>query len=170
MTEIIQNEEHYSKVIQQISKVKQTLWIATADIKSLYIKSDFSVVPFLSVLSNLVRKKVAIRLLYAKKPSENFTQDFKKYPNLNYGIEQLLCPRIHFKIIIFDMKLAYIGSANLTGAGLGMKSKNHRNFETGILTDDKYLVNAVIEQIDQLWIGKHCENCKRKQYCPAPIL
>lgn len=41
----------------------------------------------------------------------------------------MLCPRAHFKMIILDFESAYIGSANLTGAGIGMKSSNHRNFE-----------------------------------------
>ena len=39
------------------------------------------------------------------------------------GMERALCPRVHFKIIVFDFKTAYVGSANLTGAGLGMKGK-----------------------------------------------
>ena len=32
----------------------------------------------------------------------------------------------HFKILIFDLELAYIGSANLTGAAFGMKGKDNR--------------------------------------------
>ncbi len=169
-TQIIQNEEHYSKVLQKVQGVKHTLWIATADIKDLHVKLGFSVVPFLSVLSALTRRKVGVRLLYAKTPGANFKRDFNKYPNLKNGVEQLLCPRIHFKMIIFDMQEVYIGSANLTGAGLGMKSKNHRNFETGILSNEPHLLNSAIEQIDRLWIGEHCKTCKRKAYCPAPIV
>ena len=37
-----------------------------------------------------------------------------------------------------------IGSANLTGAGMGMKSPRKRNFEAGILTDDPEMVEAAI--------------------------
>ena len=43
---------------------------------------------------------------------------------------------VHFKLIIIDSTIAYVGSANLTGAGMGMKSPKKRNFEAGILTDD----------------------------------
>lgn len=57
----------------------------------------------------------------------------------------------HFKIIIFDLKIAHIGSANLTGAGIGMKSTCNRNFEAGILTDDPALVEAAIGQFDSVW-------------------
>jgi len=49
-------------------------------------------------------------------------------------IERVLCPRVHFKMMIFDFEAAYVGSANLTGAGIGMKGSNKRNFEAGILT------------------------------------
>ena len=33
---------------------------------------------------------------------------------------RVLCPRVHFKIIVFDCKEVYIGSANLTVADWGM--------------------------------------------------
>ena len=82
----------------------------------------------------------------------------------------MLCPRVHFKIIIFDLKTAYIGSANLTGAGLGMKGENTRNFEAGILSSNKELVKSAIEQFDNVWMGVHCKNCKRKQFCADPIV
>ena len=81
----------------------------------------------------------------------------------------MLCPRVHFKLIIFDLKLAYIGSANLTGAGLGMKSTRNRNFEAGILTDDPALVEAAINQFDSIWAGFKCKICGRKQYCSDPV-
>ena len=82
----------------------------------------------------------------------------------------MLCPRVHFKIIIFDHSLAYVGSANLTGAGLGMKSVRTRNFEAGILTDEPALVEAAINQFDSVWAGFRCKNCGRKQYCADPVI
>jgi phosphatidylserine/phosphatidylglycerophosphate/cardiolipin synthase-like enzyme len=66
----------------------------------------------------------------------------------------VLCPRVHFKLIIIDSTIAYVGSANLTGAGMGMKSLRKRNFEAGILTDDPEMLDAAIEQFDNVWIGK----------------
>ena len=35
-----------------------------------------------------------------------------------------------------------------------MKSPRKRNFEAGILTDDPEMVEAAIEQFDNVWIGK----------------
>lgn len=31
--------------------------------------------------------------------------------------------RVHFKMLIFDCKEVYVGSANFTGAGIGMKAE-----------------------------------------------
>lgn len=61
------------------------------------------------------------------------------------------------------------GRANLTGAGLGMKSPRNRNFEAGILTDEPSLVEAAMSQFDTIWAGFKCKDCGRKQYCSDPI-
>lgn len=67
-------------------------------------------------------------------------------------MERVLCPRVHFKIIVFDLKTAYVGSANLTGAGLGMKGENTRNFEAGVLSSNKDFVKNATEQFDSVWL------------------
>ena len=63
----------------------------------------------------------------------------------------MLCPRVHFKCIIVDGMMAYFGSANLTGSGMGAKSERKRNFENGVLTDDPALVVPLVEQSDSVW-------------------
>ena len=80
-----------------------------------------------------------------------------------------MCPRVHSKIIVIDNKTAYTGSANLTGAGLGMKNEYRRNFEMGIFTDDKDFVKEISEYFDNIFLGLHCNKCQRKPYCPDPI-
>ena len=77
---------------------------------------------------------------------------------------------MHFKIITFDFEEAYIGSANLTGAGIGMKGSNKRNFEAGILTNEPSILDAACEQFDKVWIGSHCKTCLRRDVCGAPIV
>ncbi|MCR4565359.1 MAG: phospholipase [Bacteroidales bacterium] len=165
MVEFIANEAHFKEVVARVLNVRQSLWIGTADIKDLYVGDR----PFLGVLADLIGKGREVRLIHAKEPGPNFREDFDHYPILFKGLEHILCPRVHFKIVIFDLSLAYIGSANLTGAGLGMKSANTRNFEAGILTDEPVLVDAAIEQFDSVWAGLRCKSCARKAYCPAPI-
>ena len=166
----IANEAHYDQVIERIKTVKKTLWIGTADIKDLYVKDGRGTKPLLEVLSDLAKKGVAIRLIHAKEPGQAFRQDFDKYPALIDGMERVLCPRVHFKIMIFDFKMAYVGSANLTGAGIGMKGENTRNFEAGILSTNKDFVKNAAEQFDSVWMGSFCKSCKRKEFCSDPIV
>lgn len=165
----IANEAHYDQVIERIKDVKKTLWIGTADIKDLYVKDGRGNKPLLEVLSDLAKRGVEIRLIHAKEPGPAFRQDFDKYPALIDGMERVLCPRVHFKIIVFDLKSAYVGSANLTGAGLGMKGENTRNFEAGVLSSNKDLVKNAAEQFDSVWMGAHCKGCRRKEFCGDPI-
>lgn len=165
----IANESHYEQVIERIKTVKKTLWIGTADIKDLYVKDGRGTKPLLEVLSDLAKRGVEIRLIHAKEPGPAFRQDFDKYPALIEGMERALCPRVHFKIIIFDLKTAYVGSANLTGAGLGMKGENTRNFEAGVLSSNKEFVKNAAEQFDSVWMGAYCKGCRRKEFCGDPI-
>jgi len=166
-TEFISDKEIYERVIQQmVLEADRYVWIATADIKDLYVKRGKKMAPFLSVLSDMIDSGISVRLLHAKEPGPNFRKDFDRFTPLVEGLERMLCPRVHFKSVIVDGEKAYTGSANLTGAGMGAKSENRRNFESGIITDDPILVNRIMDQFDQVWIGRHCELCGRKQYCP----
>ena len=169
MLKLISNSAHYTEVLAQVTKVKRSLWIGTADIKDLYVKVGTQTKPFLAVLAGLIKKGIEVRLIHAKEPGQAFREDFDKYPALFEGLERALCPRVHFKILVFDGQVAYIGSSNLTGAGIGMKGDATRNFEAGILTDNPELVGQAMNQFDDVWIGKHCKNCKRKEFCGDPI-
>lgn len=126
--------------------------------------------PFLALIAQLIKKGVEVRLIHAKEPGPNFREDFDKYPILYDGLERVLCPRVHFKMIVYDCKVAYIGSANLTGAGIGMKGDDKRNFEAGILTDEPTIVEQAMNQFDEVWMGKHCKKCKRRDFCADPIV
>lgn len=170
MINFISNADHYQQVVERMQDVRKLLWIGTSDIKDLYVMEGQGTKPLLGVLSDLVRRGVEVRLIHAKEPGPAFREDFDQYPNLIDGMERVLCPRVHFKIIIFDLNTAYIGSANLTGAGLGMKGENTRNFEAGILTTDPELVEKAIQQFDDVWMGSYCPSCRRKDFCPDPIV
>ena len=166
MLEFITDREIYEKVIcGRIPKTKKFLWLATADLKDLHVDKRGKMVPFLEVLSDLVAKHVEIRLLHAKEPGSAFREDFDRYPNLINGMERILCPRIHLKSAIIDGEFGYTGSANLTGAGMGAKTAGRRNFEAGIITDDKEIVGGIMKQFDDIWRGEHCRECKRKKFC-----
>ena len=55
-------------------------------------------------------------------------------------------------------------------SGIGMKAEGTRNFEAGILTDNPEIVEQTMNQFDEVWMGKHCKTCKRRDFCPDPIL
>ena len=169
MLTYISNSAHYKEVLSRLLSVKHTLWIGTADIKDVYVDVNGEVKPLLGVIAQLIRRGVEVRLIHAKEPGQNFRDDFDKYPVLFDRLERVLCPRVHFKILVFDCKEVYIGSANLTGAGLGMKATSTRNFEAGILTDDPQIVEQAMNQFDEVWIGTPCKTCKRKDVCLDPI-
>ena len=164
--EFITDREIYEKVIVgRVPGARRFVWLATADLKDLYVDKGRKMVPFLEVLSDLIGKQVEVRLLHAKEPGPAFREDFDRYPNLIKGLERILCPRVHFKSIVVDGEFAYTGSANLTGAGVGAKSVDRRNFEAGIITSDGELIEKIMAQFDAVWMGMCCKGCKRKEYC-----
>lgn len=138
--------------------------------KKFYVAAGKEKKPLLALLAQFIRKGVEVRLIHAKEPGPAFREDFDKYPILYYGLERVLCPRVQFKMLIFDCEEAYIGSANLTGAGMGMKSENRRNFEAGILADNPKIVEAAMEEFDKVWRGEMCKKCQRKTFCLDKIV
>jgi phosphatidylserine/phosphatidylglycerophosphate/cardiolipin synthase-like enzyme len=169
-TRLITNEQLYKEAIEPVARANFFVWIGTADLKDLHVHHKSSVQSFLKVMDELVKRKVAIRLLHAKEPGINFRNSFDKYPVLWKNLERQLCPRVHFKHLVIDGQLAYTGSANLTGAGLGIKSTDTRNFESGIVTTDPEFIEAIMNQFDAVWMGKYCKNCKRRNVCSDPIV
>jgi phosphatidylserine/phosphatidylglycerophosphate/cardiolipin synthase-like enzyme len=166
MLKFVTDREIYEEVIcGAIPKAQRLLWLATADLKDLHVHKQGKMVPFLEILSDLARRNVEIRLLHAKEPGPVFRRDFDRYRNLAKGLERMLCPRVHLKCTVVDGTFAYVGSANLTGAGVGAKSVNRRNFESGIVTTDPTLIEKIMEQFDDIWRGSHCRNCDRKEFC-----
>ena len=169
----ISDSDHYEKVLTKASSVKKSLWIATADIKDLHVISGTGraakSIPFLEVLANLLDRGIDVRLIHAKEPGPIFRKEFDRYAVLATSLERMLCPRVHAKMMVFDYHEVYIGSANLTGAGIGMKSATTRNFECGILSDEDSVVTPAIAQFDSIWMGAKCKGCGRKKYCPDPI-
>ncbi|MEZ5304218.1 MAG: phospholipase D-like domain-containing protein [Verrucomicrobiales bacterium] len=172
MTELILNEAIYQRVIaEMIPGARQFVWIVTADLKDLHVKKGRKFVPFLEILADLVGSGIAVRLFHAKEPGPRFREDFDKYAALIESelFERILCPRLHTKAVIVDGSKAFIGSANLTGAGLGAKSPHRRNFEAGFLTDDPAHLAPLIAWVDSLYLGDPCAKCQRRATCPDPI-
>ena len=160
-----------SAVCGIVPQARERLWIATADIKDMYVDAGGrDMVPFLEALDGMVKRGVEVRLIHTKDPGPNWREDFDRYPTLWTAMERMLCLRVHFKCIIVDGVKAYFGSANLTGAGMGAKSEKKRNFENGVLTDDPALVEPLVEQFDSVWRGAFCKGCGRRDFCGDPVV
>jgi len=173
MHKLLLNRDIYTEFVQtEIPNARRFLWIVTADIKDLHVDIHGRFQPLLEILSDLVEQGVSVRLIHAKEPGPRFREEFDRFDVLikSDSFERILCPRVHTKAIVIDGRRAFVGSANLTGAGLGSKHADKRNFEAGFLFDDNEHINELMQWIDSLYLGEHCINCKRRQYCDDPII
>ncbi len=171
---LVTNHETYDVVLKEIvPSATRFLWLVTADLKDLHVEgAKKKYIPFLQVLAAKVAEGVDVRLVHAKEPGPRFRADFDRFPDLIESdlFNRILCPRMHMKCIIADGRIAYIGSANLTGAGLGAKSDHRRNFEAGIVTEDRQIIGGMMEFLDAFYLGDHCVKCQRRDVCPDPIV
>src|SRR5688500_5442019 len=168
--ELIVNEEHFDRVVRNgICTASISLDIATADFKAMLVpqRGVRRAESIVSVLRKLAARGVEIRLLHAGTPSAPALRELKQ--SLPTGLTIRRCPRLHAKAVIVDCRAMYLGSANLTGAGLGAKGDEKRNFEMGVWTESSSLIDGVLEQFNTLWEGRRCATCKRKDVCPVPL-
>jgi len=169
--ELVIDSQHFYRIVHDgILKAKRSLEIATADFKAMLIPQPGSsrrAISIVEALRRLASRGVEIRLLHAGTPSSAALLELKKQLPQNLTIRR--CPRLHFKAVVIDVERMYLGSANLTGAGLGAKADGRRNFEMGIWTQTPALIDAVLGEFNALWEGHRCESCKRKDVCPVPL-
>jgi len=178
--ELLVHGDHYPAVIDRVLAAQRSVWIATANLKELMIE-DHRLVPgrrrgraqyrsVLAALAELSAQGVELRILHAAPPSRVFRRDFDRQKGLVAGgLEMRLCPRTHLKLVIVDGRHLYLGSANWTGAGLGAKHDQRRNFELGLLTQDERLLDAAQEVFERVWRGSECASCRVRDTCPMPL-
>ena len=70
MVGFLSNRDIYTSVVCGIVlQARERLWIATADIKDMYVDTGGrDMVPFLEVLDGMVKRGVEVRLIHAKDP------------------------------------------------------------------------------------------------------
>jgi phosphatidylserine/phosphatidylglycerophosphate/cardiolipin synthase-like enzyme len=166
---VVDGQHHQRVVVEGMLKATISLDIATADFKAMLVPQPHTrnAVSIVEHLRRLAKRGVEIRLLHAGTPSSAALSELKRELPRNLIIRR--CPRLHAKATIVDCRAMYLGSANLTGAGLGAKGDGKRNFEWGIWTTASPMIDAVLEQFNALWEGHRCEGCGRKDVCPVPL-
>jgi len=179
MIKIVLNAEHLAAVLDEaVEKAKHRLFIATANVKNLYVPPPADKSPsrrtrrpsaksILDVFDGLAKRTVEVRLLHSGIPSAPFLESLKE--SMPRTLTMRRCPRVHVKAVIVDGRWMYLGSANLTGAGLGAKSTRRRNFEAGIWTDQSPLIDPVADMLESIWEATLCADCGRKAHCPEPL-
>jgi len=177
---MVVDREHYDVLVREaVSSAKVSLWIATANLKSLMVEAPVGTraraagrfISILETFEDLVARGVEIRVLHASPPSRPLQTELRKRPGLvkNARFKMHACPRVHLKMIAIDGRSLYLGSANFTGAGLGAKGDGRRNFEIGILTDDDVMLDAAQGRFDRIWRGAECASCKLRSICVKPL-
>ena len=169
MIRIVLNRDHLEDVLTEALKgCRHRLFIATANVKDLHMPVGAGRArSILEVFDELSTRGVEVRLLHSSVPSGPLLRRLKQHVPDNLIMRR--CPRVHAKAVIADGRMMYLGSANLTGAGLGAKSERRRNFEAGVWTDEVALIDPVADMLDRIWTGARCRDCGRKDHCPVPL-
>ena len=170
-TELLANAELYREVVlRRLAHARESVWIATANVKEMLVDTGSGFRSIVELFDELRRRGVELRLLHAELPSRPFRAAFdRKTALVRGGLALKICPRVHFKAVLVDGAWLYLGSANLTGAGLGAKGDGRRNFELGFCTEDFETIDRVTALFQAVWTGAECGACKLRDVCPDPL-
>ena len=158
VTRLITNKNHYEEVVERICSAKSSIKIMTANFKRFRLEHTeeqamFYGTPFIERLMEKAVQGVSVQIICSM-PSQSFTKEWMDYfqqmnnPKL---FEYKFCERNHAKVFIVDDKLAYVGSANVTRAGLRQDTSSKLNIEVGILTEDPELVSSIRSFFSEIW-------------------
>jgi phosphatidylserine/phosphatidylglycerophosphate/cardiolipin synthase-like enzyme len=156
-------------VLEKLANARESVLIATANVKAMLVEFDGDFRPVADLFAKLAARGVTVRLLHAELPSRPFRAAFDRKKSLAKAMELKICPRVHFKAVLVDGAWLYLGSANLTGAGLGAKHDDGRNFEVGFVTEDFDTIDQVSSLFEAVWGGSECAKCRHFSTCPDPI-
>ncbi len=168
------NMEIFKKVISRIHKTKTSLIIGTYNLQDIQIEVGGLSTSLSEVLKKLARRGVKVLIILA--PFMQRSQFIHTIRNNRLDSGNILirfCRRMHFKTIISDLQYAYIGTANLSGAGVGMKSIRKRNFELGFVTYNTNVIADIATTFMEIFNGEYCsekcchffENSYQKEPC-----
>lgn len=168
-TTLISDREHYEFLIGNIRKAKRSVLLSTANVKRFSIgetEAKASSESFLDILDSLANSGVDIRIICSS-PSRGFLEEIEGHEDLMNSPHFTFktCRRCHMKMVIIDSEIIYIGSANITAAGMGPRIDTRRNFEAGMISSDNNLVVQGIDIFEEGWSKKRCSSCYYKAEC-----
>lgn len=171
---LIVNNNHYDEVIRRICLAKSSIKILTGDFKRFRLRPSEEQgdhyndgTPFIKYLIEKAEQGTSVQILCSR-PSKFFAEELEGYyqkmekPD---NFEYVFCIRNHAKVIIIDDEVAYVGSANVTPAGLGQGLISPGNFEAGILTNTPEIVSSVKDFFAMVWDADSCIGCHRADQC-----
>ena len=166
-------ENHYEEVIERICAAKSSIRIMTGDFKRFKLKptskqgknyNDGTL--FIKHLMEKAGKGIAVQIICSR-PSKSFKEEYdalyEKIRPKNFRI--YFCERNHSKVVIVDNKVAYVGSANVTPAGLAQGVMSPGNFEAGILTENHQFISQLNTLFSKIMNGDYCYNCHLANKC-----
>lgn len=173
-TRLVINDKHYEEVIERICDARKSIKIMTANIKRFNLKPTDcqgkgydNGTPFVKYLMTKAVQGVSVQVVCSM-PSLNFSSEWREYykqmgePKL---FEYKFCDRNHAKVVIIDDQLVYVGSANVTPAGIGQGIFTPGNFEAGIITENQDMIASANALFSMAWNPKCHINCHRKKKC-----
>ena len=166
-------ENHYQEVIDRICAAKSSIKIMTGDFKRFKLKPTAKQgknyndgTPFIKYLMEKAEQGVSVPIICSS-PSNPFKDEYEDlYKQLKpKGFKICFCIRNHAKVVIIDDRVAYIGSANVTKAGLGQGVLSPGNFEAGIITENPEVIATLNVHFSKIMNGDICDGCHRAENC-----
>ena len=166
-------ENFYEEVINRICAAKSSIKIMTADINLIRLKPTASQgdkykdgTPFVDFLIEKAKKGVPVQIISAEK-SERFQEDVERAycGEAGKSFSVWFCARNHAKVVIIDDKFAYVGSANMTRAGIGQPYASPGNFEVGFIIEAPEIVSSLNNLFSRITNHEFCEGCHRRKDC-----
>lgn len=166
-------ESHYKEVIERICAAKSSIKIMTGDFKRFKLKPTKKQgknyndgTPFIKHLMEKTEKGISVQIICSR-PSKSFKEEYdalyEKIQPKNFRI--YFCERNHSKVVIVDNKVAYVGSANITPAGLAQGIMSPGNFEVGIITENHQFISQLNNLFSKIMNGDYCYGCHLANKC-----
>ena len=147
----IKDSEHEEIIREYLFKVNKSLYISTGDFKKVYFDGE----ELASILNGIANKGIKV-VVKCMNPwgHDRIKQDF----------ELVVCSKNHMKLFVFDEKILYIGSANLTNAAIARSDSSRKdcNHEAGILTTDTDLIKQALQHFNHVATKADCKACNKK--------